>query len=80
MPKYDFNKVAYSKFTGEHSCRSNSTLLQSLLQTLHAKQRFEIALRHECSPANLLQISRTLFPNNTSGGVSGALSFMFYSY
>ena len=26
----------------------------------------EIALRHECSPVNLVHIFRTLFPNNTS--------------
>ena len=29
----------------------------------------EIALRHGCSPVNLLHISRTLFPKSTSGGL-----------
>ena len=29
----------------------------------------EIALRHGCSPANLLHIFRTHFPDNTSGGL-----------
>ena len=28
---------------------------------------FEIALRHRCSPVNLLYIFRTPFPRNTSG-------------
>ena len=27
------------------------------------------ALWHRCSPVNLLHIFRTLFPNNTSGGL-----------
>ena len=29
----------------------------------------EIALRHGCSPVNLLHIFRTLFPKNTSEGL-----------
>ena len=29
----------------------------------------EIALRHGCSPVNLLHIFRTPFPKNTSGGL-----------
>ena len=29
----------------------------------------EITLRHGCSPVNLLDIFRTLFPKNTSGGL-----------
>ena len=32
-----------------------------------AKQLIEIAVRHECSPINLLHIFRTPFPKNTSG-------------
>ena len=28
---------------------------------------FEVTLRHECSPVNLLHIFRTPFPKNTSG-------------
>ena len=48
-----------SKFTGEHPCRiAISIKLQSNF--------FEIALRHGCSPVNLLHIFRTLFPKNTS--------------
>ena len=34
-----------------------------------ASDFIEIALRHGCSPANLLHIFRTLFPKNTSGGL-----------
>ena len=49
-----------SKFTGEHPCQSAISIkLQSNF--------FEIALRHGCSPANLLHIFRTPFPKNTSG-------------
>ena len=32
-----------------------------------ASNFIEITLRHGCSPVNLLQISRTPFPKNTSG-------------
>ena len=50
----------YSKFTGEHPCRSAISIkLQSNF--------IEITLRHECSPVNLLHIFRTAFPGNTSG-------------
>ena len=50
----------WTKFTGEHPCRSaiSMKLLSSFI---------EIALRHGCSPINLLHIFRTLFPKNTSG-------------
>ena len=49
-----------SKFTGEHPCRSVISIkLQSSF--------IEIALRHGCSPVNLLHILRTPFPRNTSG-------------
>ena len=49
-----------SKFTGEYPCRSaiSIKLLCNFVET---------AVRHECSPVNLLHISRTLFPRNTSG-------------
>ena len=48
-----------SKFTGEHSCRSAvSITLQSNF--------IDIALRHGCSPVNLLLFFRTPFPRNTS--------------
>ena len=51
-----------SKFTGEHPCRSAISIkLQS--------NYIEIALRHECSPVNLLHIFRTPFPKNTFGGL-----------
>ena len=51
-----------SNFTGEHPCRSVISIkLQSNF--------IEIALRHECSPVNLLHIFRTRFPKNTSGSL-----------
>ena len=50
----------WSKFTGEHPCRSViSVKLQSNF--------IEITLWHGCSPINLLHILRTPFPRNTSG-------------
>ena len=49
-----------SKFTGEHPCRSMISIkLQSNF--------IEIALRHWCSPVNLLHIFRAPFSQNTSG-------------
>ena len=49
-----------SKFPAEHPCRSTISIkLQSNFT--------EIALRHGCSPVNLLHIFRTPFPRNTSG-------------
>ena len=48
-----------SKFRGEHPCRS--TILIKLLCNF-----IEIALRHECSPINLLHIIRTPFLKKTS--------------
>ena len=51
-----------SKFIGEHQCWSVISIkLQSNF--------IEIALRHGCSPVNLLHIFRTPFPQNTSGGL-----------
>ena len=48
-----------SKFTGEHPCRSVISIkLQSNF--------IEIALRHGCSPLNLLHIFRTPFARSTS--------------
>ena len=49
-----------NKFTGEHPCRSAISI--KLLCNF-----IEIALRHGCSPVNLLHIFRTPFPKNTSG-------------
>ena len=51
-----------SKFTGEHPCRSAISI--SLLCNF-----IEIALRHGCSPVNLLHIFRASFFKNTSGGL-----------
>ena len=47
----------YSKFTGEHSCRSAISI--KLLCDFHTSAR--------CSPVNLLHIFRTLLLKNTSG-------------
>ena len=49
-----------SKFTEEHPCRSAISI--KLLCNF-----IEIALRHGCSPVNLLHILKTPFPKNTSG-------------
>ena len=49
-----------SKFTGEHPCRNAISIkLQSNF--------IKTALRHGCSPINLLHIFRTPFPRSTSG-------------
>ena len=49
-----------SKFIGEHPCRNVISIkLQSNF--------IEIALRHGCSPINLLHISRTPLPKSISG-------------
>ena len=50
-----------SKFTGEHPC-------QSAISIKLICNFIEIALRHGCSPVNLLHIFRTSFPKNTSEG------------
>ena len=52
----------YSKFTGEHPCRS--VILIKLLCNF-----IEIILRHGCSTEYSLCIFRTPFPKNTSGGL-----------
>ena len=49
-----------SKFTGAHPC-------QSLISIKLLSNFIEIALRHGCSPVNLLHIFRAPFPRNTSG-------------
>ena len=48
----------YSKFTGEHPCRSAISI--KLFCNF-----IEIALRHGCSPVHLLHIFKTPFPKNT---------------
>ena len=50
----------WSKFIGEHQCRS---LISIKLQGIF----IETTLQHGCSPVNLLPIFGTTFPNNTSG-------------
>ena len=49
-----------SKFAGEHLCRS-------VISIKFLCNFIEIALRHECSPVNLLHIFRPPFHKNTSG-------------
>ena len=49
-----------SKLTGEHPCRSAISI--KLLRNF-----IVIALRHGCSPANLLYIFSAPFPKNISG-------------
>ena len=48
------------KFTGEHP-------FQSVISIKLQRNFTKIALRHGCSPVNLLHILRTPFPRNTSG-------------
>ena len=54
--------IICSKFTGEYPCRSVVSI-KSLCNF------FQISLRYECSPVNLVHISRTNFPKNNSGGL-----------
>ena len=69
LPEKDVLKI-YSKFTGEHPCLSMTSIkLQSNL--------IEIALRHGCSPINLLHIFRTPFTKNTSGRPLLLFSYIF---
>ena len=49
-----------SKFTGEHQCRS-------VISRKFLCNFIENALRHGCSPVNLLHVFRTSFPRKTSG-------------
>ena len=57
LQRFSFKKVflkIYSKFTGEHPCRRAISInLQSKF--------IEIALRHGCSPVNLLYIFKDTF-------------------
>ena len=62
----------WSKFTGEHSCRSTISIkLQSNFT--------EIALQHGCSPVNLLHIFKTPFSRNTSDS-HFCIHFEFYHF
>ena len=56
----------HSKFTREHPYLS--VILIKLLYNF-----IETALRHECSPINLLHIFRTPFHKNTNGGRGGGV-------
>ena len=47
-------------FTGEHSC-------QSVISIKLQSKFIEIAIRHGCSPVNMLHIFRKPFPRNTPG-------------
>ena len=51
-----------SKFTGQHS-------YQSVISIKLPCNFIEIALRHGCSPVNLLHVFRTPFYKNTNGGL-----------
>ena len=51
-----------SKFSGEHPCRSAISI--KLFYNC-----IEIALRHGCSPVNLVHIFGTRFPKKFSGGL-----------
>ena len=42
--------------------------------------KFQIALRHGCSPVNLQHIFRTTFPKNTSGGLLLSIVFNIFQY
>ena len=61
-----------SKFRAEHPCRSVISI--KLLCNF-----IEIALRHRCSPVNLLHIFRTPFPKNTSRWLLLALGHSSHS-
>ena len=52
----------FSKFTGEHLCRSSISI--KLLSNF-----IEITLRHGYSPVNLLHIFRATFPKDNCGGL-----------
>ena len=57
-----------SKFTGEHPCRS-AILIKLLCNFI------ESALRHGCSPVNLLHTSRTPFPSSNGVRTVPRLTF-----
>ena len=61
-----------SKFTGEHSCWSAISI--KLLSNF-----IKIAIRHECSPVNLMHIFRTPFYKNSCGGLHASESVIMTS-
>ena len=61
-----------SKFTGKHPCRS-------VISIKFLCNFIDIALRHGCSPVNLLHIVRTPFPRNTSGWLFLQLQMFTFS-
>ena len=62
-----------SKFTGEHQSRSAISI------KFH-NNFTEIALRHGCSPVDLLHISRKPFPRNTSGWLPLNISKLYLHF
>ena len=58
-----------SKFTGKHPCRNAIS-----------RNFIEIALRHGCSPVNLLHIFRTSFLKNTSGWLLLSLQCFCFAF
>ena len=62
-----------SKFTAEHPC-------QSVILIKSQSNFIEIALRHECSPANLLHIFRTSFIRAALQGCFLNDAFSFYVF
>ena len=68
----------FSKFTGEHPCRS-------MISTKLFCNFNEIALRHGYSPVNLLHIFTALLPKSTSGELILSINhivpvFIFYAF
>ena len=61
------------KVTEEHPC-------QSVISIKFQSNFIKIAFRHGCSPVNLVNISRTLFPKNTSGGLLLRLLLVQYAH
>ena len=62
-----------SKFTGEHQSRSAISI------KFH-NNFTEIALRHGCSPVDLLHIFRKPFPRNTSGWLPLNISKLYLHF
>ena len=73
---YDIKQVSLSRSTPPEVSLGKSVLkiCSKFKENTHAEVRFqtnfiEIALRHGCSPVNLLHNFRTPFPKNTSEGL-----------
>ena len=70
---YESYSEICSKFTAEHSC-------QSVILIKSQSNFIEIALRHECSPSNLLHIFRTPFIRTALQGCFLNDAFSFYVF